>query len=108
LREGRHRDHSQSSRSDESLSHGSSFLMVLGARPSRFPVCRASPFLVIVASTTDVAPTHAPVDRSVMCAYSLMQAGTRILRQSWGSCAKTLRNSVGMNCNMLVGDSSYA
>src|SRR5262245_2984804 len=77
LREGRHRDDSQSSRSDESLSHGSSFLIVLGARPSRFPVRRASPFLVIVASTADVAPTHAPPDRSAMFAYLLMQAGTK-------------------------------
>src|SRR5262245_15749438 len=77
LRKGRHRDDGQGSRSDESLSHESSFLMLLGARPSRFLSAVHRPFLDLLASTTDVAPTHAAINRSAMFAYLLMQEGVK-------------------------------
>src|SRR5262245_48567635 len=57
LRKGRYPDDSQGSGSDESLSHKSSFFDVTGSPPVAFPVRRASSFLVLLASTTDVAPT---------------------------------------------------
>jgi hypothetical protein len=59
----------------------------------------------MVGSTTDIAPTHACIDRSAMFVYLPMQAETKIFLEIYASgCG----NRVECELLMLVRDSSYA